>query len=88
MEVDNHIKYIGSIKRNVFPFNIPENKKYVKSIVNNISTWIYKLENGTERINDEISNFLSTLKESQAILKDLYQVGVYKIYNYRMILNL
>lgn len=63
------------MKRNLYPFNTPENKKNVRNILNNISTWIFKLESKEER-NDEISNFLNTLKESQDVLKSLYSVQV------------
>ena len=89
IEVDHHIKHIGSLKRNLFPFSHSENKKYVKSILGNISNWIYKLENDTNDMNDEISYFLNTLKESQAILKNLYAISVirfiYLIYIFRKI---
>lgn len=76
VEVDHHVKYIGSAKRNLFPFNTSENKKFARGIVNNISNWIYNLENKDETFNDEIAHFLNTLKESQIILKTLYNIYV------------
>ena len=42
-EVDNHIKFIGSNKKNIFPFSTPENKKSVRNILNTIQTWIQKV---------------------------------------------
>ena len=74
MEVDNHVKYIGSLKKNLYPFKDPQNQKHARSILNNISSWISKLDQNA--INDEIYNFLKTLKESQNILGNLYEIEV------------
>jgi len=48
-----------------------ENRKQARVIVNNISNWIYKLEGEK---NDETMTFMTNLKESQEILKNLYDV--------------
>jgi hypothetical protein len=77
------VKYIGSTKKNIFPFNLQESKKRAQGIVNNTSTWIHKLETSDRQtMNDEIFNFLGTLKESQLILKNLYNIQV----NYNFII--
>jgi len=83
MEVDNHVKYIGSLKKNLYPFKDPQNQKHARSILNNISSWISKLETKDQNaINDEIYNFLKTLKESQNILRNLYDIHVRYINNF------
>lgn len=62
------------MKKNLYPFNDPQNKKHARSILNNISNWIYKLERKENVNNDEITNFLETLKGSQNILRSLYRI--------------
>lgn len=82
IEVDHHVKYIGSLKKNLYPFKDPQNQKNARCILKNISNWIYKLERNDKNINnDEIKNFLKTLKESQNILRCLYNIEVNNIYS-------
>ena len=76
MLVDYHVKYLGSNKRNLYPFAISENKKQAAGIVKNISNWISKLDTKDKISNDEIINFMETLKKPQNILKALYKIEV------------
>jgi hypothetical protein len=64
------------LKKNLFPFSLDENIKKAKNIVNNISTWIFQLENKNNQKSDELALFLSTLQESQIILGYLYDIKV------------
>jgi hypothetical protein len=73
--IEHHIKFIGSSKKNLFPFNVPENQKHTKNMVNKISNWIYKLES-KDGSNEEIMNFRDTLKIPQSILRRLYNIEV------------
>jgi hypothetical protein len=71
-EIDNHIKHIGSSRRNLYPFNIPENRTYVINLINNISKWKYSLN---KEENPEAKQFIHTLKISQDILMQLYEIN-------------
>lgn len=42
-DIENHIKFIGSNKSNIFPFLNPDNQRSAKQILNTIQTWIQKV---------------------------------------------
>lgn len=67
---------MGSFKGNLFPFNDPENKKYASIILKNITNWITKLEDKNEATNEEIIDFMTTLRNQQQILQELYKIDV------------
>jgi hypothetical protein len=71
---EQQINFVGSTRRNLYPFNTPENKKQTKNMVNKISGWVNKLE--VNESNEEIVNFRATLNKLQFILRKLYTVEV------------
>ncbi len=74
---EQQINFVGSNRRNLYPFNSSENKKHTKNMVNKIYGWLNKLE--VSESNEEIIKFKKTLNNLQMILKKLYKIEVKKI---------
>ncbi len=72
------VKFFGSDRINIYPWNKVENQKKVKYLVSNISNWVTKLEKdftNTSVGNEETLKFINLLEREQNILRKLYKVS-------------
>jgi hypothetical protein len=70
-QIDNHVKHIGSSKKNLYPFENEENRFYVKNLIENISKWKYTLN---KEENPEAKQFIQSLDISKEIIMKLYNI--------------
>lgn len=67
------------MKRNLFPFDIENNKYQIKILISSLKNLIFKLSNSNEYRLEDSTKFIRRLDNSIIILKNLYKIKEVKL---------